>query len=278
MASQTSQMTADDQLPSQDDPPSVYSRRHAITLAGIAALAVAGGAQLFAEPASAAPAGFNLPFTSPNPGITSPYGYRTHPLTGEWTLHAGTDYGMALGRSIKAVAAGTVTQNGFVGTAGNMITIAHAGGVSSVYMHMQNPSLLPVGSPVSAGEHVGSTGATGGVTAAHLHLEIRVNGSTVDPAVFLAGAPFAGATTPPASLPQEEEDDMHWYLRPDGTQTIAGAFSWVDYGIPERAQIVGTLLCDQTAPISISLHQWNILHEEYLIRVGQYKTAFPGSA
>jgi hypothetical protein len=107
--------------------------------------------------------------------------------------------------------------------------------------------------------------------------------------VSLFNQPWAGGTRfsrpnysnsePPTSPPlPEEEDDMRWYLRPDGTQTIAGTFSWVDYGIPERAQIVGTLLCNQTAPISISMHQWNILHEEYLIRVGQYKTAFPGTA
>jgi hypothetical protein len=89
---------------------------------------------------------------------------------------------------------------------------------------------------------------------------------------------YVSPTNPTPSPITEEDENMKWYLREDGTQTIAGAFSWVDYGIPERALIVGTLLCDQTAPISITFHQWNILREEYLVRVGQYKIAFPGAA
>jgi hypothetical protein len=183
------------------------SRRSVISLAGFAALVAAAGGGFFAETAKAAPTGFNQPFTAPNPGITSPYGYRTHPLSGQWRLHAGTDYGMAAGRSIKAIAAGVVATNEYVGSAGNMIVVNHAGGISSTYMHMQTASPLAVGTGVNAGDHLGPTGATGGATGAHLHLEIRVNGSTVNPALFLDGAPYAGSTTTPP--PTVKRKDMY---------------------------------------------------------------------
>ncbi|MGR4052060.1 M23 family metallopeptidase, partial [Kosakonia cowanii] len=73
---------------------------------------------------------------------------------------------------------------------GNSVTIAHDGGVRSQYMHMLQPTTLAVGSRVSAGQVIGYVGTTGGSTGAHLHLEVRLNGTHIDPAPYLAGAPY----------------------------------------------------------------------------------------
>jgi hypothetical protein len=245
----------------------------------IVAAGIVASNAILATPASAAVV-WQHPFKFRG-NLSSPFGWRINPFTGLRAHHNGLDYSgpPGSGAAIYAVAAGIVSRSGYNSEGfGNNITVDHGGGYSSVYGHMLDGTRLPVGATVTPNTIVGKVGSTGASTGAHLHVEIHFNDSPIDPRPLIDNAPPAGTISTPAPLPTEEDENMKWYLRPDGTQTIAGAFSWVDYGIPERAAIVGTRLCDQTAPISISWHEWNILHEEYLVRVGQYKLAFPGSA
>lgn len=127
--------------------------------------------------------------------ISSPFGMRIHPISGARSMHYGTDYSRynIRGTAIRSIAAGTVTYTlGSYATSGtgNTIVIAHAGNVKTQYMHLAQPPALAVGARVEAGQVIGYVGSTGGATGPHLHLEVRVNNTHVDPVPFLASAPF----------------------------------------------------------------------------------------
>jgi hypothetical protein len=133
--------------------------------------------------------------------ITSGYGYRIHPITGVRTLHRGIDYAPAAGTSIFAVAEGTVERIDFStgsGSFGNSITIRHADSDGSqwrsLYAHMASRSPLSVGQRVDSGTYVGAVGASGDVTGPHLHIEIRQDGTAIDPAPLINDAPLAGGS------------------------------------------------------------------------------------
>ncbi|MDN6294585.1 MAG: peptidoglycan DD-metalloendopeptidase family protein, partial [Alkalibacterium sp.] len=112
--------------------------------------------------------------------ISSSYGYRVHPVTGEKdSLHAGTD--IAGGGAIVASRAGTVTSAEFSDTYGYSVIIDHGDGYSTLYAHMQaNLSVAP-GQSVSQGQQLGIMGTTGRSTGVHLHFEVRKDGATIDP-------------------------------------------------------------------------------------------------
>lgn len=112
--------------------------------------------------------------------ISSPYGYRTHPITGKRTLHAGIDVGVPCGATIVAAASGTVVRSYMSSSYGNYTVIDHGGGVMTAYAH-QSKRLVSAGEHVSAGQKIGLVGSTGNSTGNHLHFEVYVNGSTVDP-------------------------------------------------------------------------------------------------
>lgn len=124
-------------------------------------------------------------FTWPLPGygsgsITSPYGYRKHPITGKRKLHAGLDLGAPKGTTIVAAASGTVVKSYMSSSYGNYTVIDHGGGVMTAYAH-QSKRLVSAGDRVSAGQKIGLVGSTGNSTGNHLHFEVYVNGSTVNP-------------------------------------------------------------------------------------------------
>ncbi|MGL4990103.1 MAG: peptidoglycan DD-metalloendopeptidase family protein [Sarcina sp.] len=126
--------------------------------------------------------GFIKPLSAP---ITSHYGQRTHPITGKpGTFHSGTDFGAPTGTPVKAIASGTVTTAGWNNSFGNMVVIDHGNGYSSLYAH--NSSLnVSVGQKVSQGQVVSLVGSTGNSTGPHLHLEMRYNGSHVNPENYI---------------------------------------------------------------------------------------------
>ena len=146
------------------------------------------------ETLSACSADLVQPFAAFTP-VTSPFGVRIHPITGVRTMHYGTDfssYGIR-GTPIKSIADGVVyykAESYATTGAGNTIIVSHANNVRSQYMHMGAPSSLAVGQRVSAGDVLGYVGSTGAATGPHLHLEVKVNGTNIDPAPYLAGAPF----------------------------------------------------------------------------------------
>ena len=135
-----------------------------------------------ARDASGGPALGNGRFVLPVPGpVTSPFGYRSDPITGATKFHAGVDLGSACGTPIKAAGTGVVIQAGFdSGGYGNMTLINHGGGLSTLYGH-QSSIIVAAGQSVTQGQVIGYVGSTGKSTGCHLHWEVRVDGTPVDP-------------------------------------------------------------------------------------------------
>ncbi|MEA2829234.1 MAG: hypothetical protein QOG43_3673 [Actinomycetota bacterium] len=141
----------------------------------------AGGADLADLPASTGQ------FLYPVPGapITSPYGYRIHPIYGTSILHTGIDFGADSGTPIHAAADGVVASAGSLGGYGNATIIEHGGGLATLYGH-QSAFLVSEGDRVTAGEVIGRVGCTGSCTGPHVHFEVRVDGEPVDPMGYLS--------------------------------------------------------------------------------------------
>ena len=116
--------------------------------------------------------------------ITSPYGYREHPVLGQEGFHTGVDVAAAVGERINAFADGTVAQVGENGEHGCFVRIAHENGVESLYAHC---SVITVseGERVQVGQQVAQVGSTGRSTGPHLHFEVRLNGTGLDPLRYI---------------------------------------------------------------------------------------------
>ena len=121
--------------------------------------------------------------------LTSAFGYRIHPITGRPHSHTGTDIAAPYGTPIKAVKSGVVTISEYGSSYGNYVVISHGDGTTSLYAHMSSRA-ASAGDVVSQGDVIGYVGSTGNSTGNHLHLEIRVNGSRVDPEQYWPDLPF----------------------------------------------------------------------------------------
>ena len=119
-----------------------------------------------------------------NAVITSNYGSRIHPITGKQSFHRGTDFGASSGTPIKAIAGGVVTTAGYNSSFGNMVIIDHGNGYTSLYAHASSLN-VSAGQRVSQGQTVSFVGSTGNSTGPHLHLEMRYNGSYVNPMNYI---------------------------------------------------------------------------------------------
>jgi murein DD-endopeptidase MepM/ murein hydrolase activator NlpD len=127
------------------------------------------------------------PTISPVQGlVTSFYGVRSSPFTGESKMHKGVDIAAPMGSPIRAAANGTVVRAGTADDYGNYIEIAHGFGVVTRYAHAQK-LLVRTGARVSKGDLIGLVGATGRTTGPHLHYEVEVGGRKVDPSNFIRG-------------------------------------------------------------------------------------------
>ena len=142
-----------------------------------------GGGELMTPDGTRAPTG-TLQWPLPVAGtITSQFGHRVDPITGEVSSHTGTDIACAEGTPILAAADGTVTvANGldsWGGSYGYYIQINHSGGLETLYAHCSS-ICVTTGQQVQAGQVIGYVGHTGRATGSHLHLEVHVNGSRTD--------------------------------------------------------------------------------------------------
>ncbi|HET8957412.1 MAG TPA: M23 family metallopeptidase [Microcella sp.] len=127
--------------------------------------------------------GWASPLSGP---ITSNYGNRVHPVTGEARFHAGTDIGAGCGRHMYAASGGTVSYAGWNGGYGYFVRINHGDGVTSSYGHIQSGGVLVAnGQRVEPGQLIALVGTTGLSSGCHLHLEIRINGASTNPVPFL---------------------------------------------------------------------------------------------
>ncbi len=114
--------------------------------------------------------------------ISSPFGYRYHPVTGKYKLHKGVDLAAPKGSNVLAANSGTVTaaydyENG---SYGKYLIINHGGGKVTLYAHCDDV-LVRAGDTVEQGEVIAKVGDTGTATGYHLHFEIRIDGSYVNP-------------------------------------------------------------------------------------------------
>ncbi len=116
--------------------------------------------------------------------ITSPYGPRTHPVTGQvGKMHSGLDIGAGEGEPIYAADSGSIVKAGVNGGYGNCVMIDHGNGYITLYGHMSSIA-VGYGQSVNQGDVIGYVGSTGLVSGPHLHFEVRQNGGTVDPMSF----------------------------------------------------------------------------------------------
>ena len=118
--------------------------------------------------------------------LTSPYGYRTHPILDYERLHAGLDIGAKFGEEIIAADGGTVLIAEYSDSYGNFVLIDHGDRYSSAYGHMSEIA-VEAGQEVKQGELIGYIGSTGWSTGPHLHFEIRLDGERIDPEEFFSG-------------------------------------------------------------------------------------------
>ena len=142
-----------------------------------------GGGEVMSPDGTRAPTG-TLQWPLPVAGtITSQFGHRVDPITGEVSSHTGTDIACAEGTPILAAADGTVTVanslDSWGGSYGYYIQIDHGGGLETLYAHCSS-ICVTTGQQVQAGEVIGYVGHTGRVTGNHLHLEVRIDGNRAD--------------------------------------------------------------------------------------------------
>ena len=115
--------------------------------------------------------------------ITSYFGSRTPPKQGASSDHKGIDIGASMGAQVIAAAAGKVTTVSYNSARGYFIVVDHGSGYVTLYQHLSRQD-VKVGDMVKAGQQIGAVGETGISTAQHLHFEVHVNGTPVDPLQF----------------------------------------------------------------------------------------------
>ncbi|MHA6262158.1 DUF5930 domain-containing protein [Arenibacterium sp. CAU 1754] len=130
------------------------------------------------------------PFASPVRAAvryTSGFGYRRDPKTGGRRMHNGSDFAGAHGTNIHATADGVVIHAGWQSGFGKLVKIRHDFGIETLYAHNSRLN-VKVGQRVSRGDHIADMGSTGRSTGTHLHYEVRVNGTPVNPMIYIKAA------------------------------------------------------------------------------------------
>lgn len=198
-ANSTAPLPEDPSAPSIDD----YQPGHPAASRAAAAPPVTSG------PGTAAPA---------DPGevsahVTSGFGFREHPITGDHRFHTGVDLRAAEGAPIRAAAEGVVKSAGPRGGYGNAVEIDHGDGTSTLYAHA-SALLVKPGQRVTRGEPVALVGQSGQATGPHLHFELRRHDHPVDPMAMVLPNPTGRAL----NTYRERVED-----RSGGTPTAEGA-------------------------------------------------------
>ena len=147
----------------------------------------------------------------PVPGytkITSKYGMRVHPITGQYKLHTGVDIGAPTGANFIAANDGIVVKSEYNTAYGRMVIIDHGGGISTLYAH-GSEFLVEVGQTVKRGDAVLKVGSSGYSTGPHAHFEVRINGVVTDPMPYITNG----------IVPGSEQDEAS-QNKPSGENTI----------------------------------------------------------
>lgn len=116
--------------------------------------------------------------------ITSEYGNRTNPVSGEYLMHSGVDIAASQGTEIRAAYSGIVSEVGSNSVGGNYISLVHKDGSETLYCHCSK-IIAEKGDVIRVGETIALVGSTGRSTGPHLHFEITVDGKTENPLLYL---------------------------------------------------------------------------------------------
>jgi murein DD-endopeptidase MepM/ murein hydrolase activator NlpD len=116
--------------------------------------------------------------------ISSSFGMRTHPISGQRKMHTGMDIAAPTGTPVRAAADGVVSFAGRRGGYGNTVIVDHPDGTQTLYAHKHTLGVR-AGESVTAGQTIGTVGSTGHSTGPHLHFEVRRDGEPQDPAPLL---------------------------------------------------------------------------------------------
>ena len=116
--------------------------------------------------------------------ISSNFGLREHPISGNQAHHSGVDIRTPVGTPVKATADGIVSFSSWHNDSGFIVVLEHGRGFTTAYAH-NTRNIVKVGQKVKRGEVIGMSGSTGSTTGPHLHYEVWKNGSHVNPAPFL---------------------------------------------------------------------------------------------
>ena len=126
-----------------------------------------------------------FPYTTPVQGtMTSPFGYRIHPIYGDRRFHYGLDIANGKGTAICAFAAGTVKATGESSSLGQYLMLSHANGITTLYAHCDRV-VVSTGEQVTMGEKIAEMGDTGLATGSHLHFEVLSDGTYLNPIYYV---------------------------------------------------------------------------------------------
>ncbi len=141
---------------------------------------------------------------APGTRVSSPFGWREHPMLGRAQLHTGVDLAIAEGTPVKVVADGTVTRASEDAVNGRVVIIDHGHGVATAYCH-NSRLLVTVGQRVHAGEVISESGTTGRSTGPHLHYQLELGHRPTDPFLFRGSKPVE-LPAPSAVAPAAQAD------------------------------------------------------------------------
>lgn len=140
--------------------------------------------QMIRRQQSGEPVGTGIMMWPTSGPITSPFGWRTHPIFGTQRYHSGIDIGADYGDAVVAADGGVVIYADWMGGYGKAVVIDHGGSISTLYAH-NSQLLVSEGQRVYKGETISRVGSTGYSTGPHLHFEVRQNGSPTNPLSYL---------------------------------------------------------------------------------------------
>jgi len=132
--------------------------------------------------------------------LMSPFGARTDPFSGEGAMHTGVDLEAHYGTPVRATADGIVAHAEWGGSYGKVVVLDHGSGLQSLYAHLSRFEVVP-GQEIRRGDILGLSGGTGRVTSPHLHYEVRMHGTPVNPYPFLRNSSGPVLSQPSKDFP-----------------------------------------------------------------------------
>ncbi len=132
--------------------------------------------------------------------LLSSFGGRTDPFSGEGAIHTGVDLEAAMGTPVRAAADGIIVHADWEGGYGRLIIVDHGNGVQTYYGHLSTFGVVP-GQEVRRGDVIARSGASGRVTSPHLHYEVRMGGTPVNPYPYMAKSAAVGTAHEQKDLP-----------------------------------------------------------------------------